>query len=706
MQLFGGGPSNQRRRTRYRSARSVQRAPDVPTHLVTRWTNSKIALVTIGALVLGTTTILPIIILEQTTTDPNNFKAPVSIHDLLSKSADLEVEFKHKGIELLKKAKGALHVHLPEGQIHPEELQNSYLGKRSGTEDTRKNDLDLEADSQLEDEEHPRHRQKPKQDIDQIEITKAQPKHPIEEKQPTKQKHPIEEKLTSESKPLIAEKQPTQHSTQLARGVSGLPLSQTPSLIGAKPGHIDCDVNIDDIVYWNDPQGRRDQDFVSPFATPFSTESSSQKYYLTFEPDPGGWNNIRMSMEIIFVLAAVTGRVLVLPPKAPFYLLGTGAQNARSFGSFFPLDHPQFAKRVEVITMPEFIEREGSRLLELSESDVESIKPVAEMCLHNQDSDISCEKLYPHLREVGHQPPMNAQFQDCLVFDEDYFKGNDISEDAEQRIKRFCGERKIHYYDKEMHEPQLLHWDASNHDFRLLNHFYAFLYFTNPAIDNFYKRFVRDFLHYKDQIYCAAGKIVHALNAEGREWSSLHIRRGDFQYKKVKLPAEEWYENTKEVWHKGEILFIATDERNKTFFDPLKEHHDLRFLDDYWDMARLGDLDKNFLGMIDTIVASHGRAFAGTWFSTFTGYINRMRGYIGHSMTNSWYSFLERKDAMQEWRFPEPNYPAREWPIGWVAIDGDEVIEHEGEPVMEQISQNIEVAASDASKRMVGAYFV
>ena len=663
MQFLGQAPSSQRRRTRYRSARSVQRAPDVPTHLVTKWTTTKIALVTIGALVLGTTTILPIIILEQTTSDPNNFKAPVSIHDLLSKSADLEVEFKNKGMELLNKARGALHVHLPEGPIHGEELQSNDLNKRSSKED-----LDLEADNQLEDEEHPLHRRKSKKEVDQ--------------KEPVKQQ-----------KIFATEKTTT---TKLARGVSGLPMSQTPALVGARPGHIDCDVDVDDIVYWNNPQGKRDQEFISPFATPSS--SSSKHYYLTFEPDPGGWNNIRMSMEIIFVLAAVTGRILVLPPKAPFYLLGTGTQNARSFGSFFPLEHPEFAKRVQVITMSEFIEREGTNLLELSESDMEAIKPVAEMCLHNPDSDISCEKLYPHLRDVGYQPPMNAQFKDCLVFDEDSFQGKSISEDAQQRVKRFCGERAVHYYNNEMHEPQLLHWDASSNDYRLLNHFYAFLYFSNPAIDNYYKRFVRDFLHYKDQIYCAAGKIVHSLNAEGKEWSSMHIRRGDFQYKKVKLPAEEWYENTKEVWHKGEVLFIATDERNKTFFDPLKEHHELRFLDDYWDMARLGDLDKNFLGMIDTIVASHGRAFAGTWFSTFTGYINRMRGYLGHSMTNSWYSFLERKDAMQEWRFPEPNYPAREWPIGWVAIDGDEVIEHEGEPVVEEMDVTVE---DDSTKRKV-----
>ena len=107
---------------------------------------------------------------------------------------------------------------------------------------------------------------------------------------------------------------------------------------------------------------------------------------------------------------------------------------------------------------------------------------------------------------------------------------------------------------------------------------------------------------------------------------STIVRRGDLQYKKVKISAEEWNKNLNDTWKENEIIYIATDERNKTFFDPIKEHHDVKFLDDYWDMAGLGDLDPNYMGMIDTIVASRGRVFGGTWFSTFSGYITRMRG--------------------------------------------------------------------------------
>ena len=82
----------------------------------------------------------------------------------------------------------------------------------------------------------------------------------------------------------------------LSRGVSGLPMEQTPALVGAKHGTITCPdgTNMDRLAYWNEPQGELDVSFVSPFAP--QTQSSTKlkdRRYVTFEPDRGGWNNIR-----------------------------------------------------------------------------------------------------------------------------------------------------------------------------------------------------------------------------------------------------------------------------------------------------------------------------------------------------------------------------------------------------------------------------
>jgi hypothetical protein len=40
-----------------------------------------------------------------------------------------------------------------------------------------------------------------------------------------------------------------------------------------------------------------------------------ERRYVVFQPDTGGWNNIRMALEIVIIFAKVTGRILVIPPK-------------------------------------------------------------------------------------------------------------------------------------------------------------------------------------------------------------------------------------------------------------------------------------------------------------------------------------------------------------------------------------------------------
>ena len=67
-----------------------------------------------------------------------------------------------------------------------------------------------------------------------------------------------------------------------------------------------------EFVYWQDiPQ---DSQHISPFHRKRKGHTDREQY-LTFEPDNGGWNNIRMGMETILALAFAMGRTLVLPPE-------------------------------------------------------------------------------------------------------------------------------------------------------------------------------------------------------------------------------------------------------------------------------------------------------------------------------------------------------------------------------------------------------
>jgi hypothetical protein len=66
-----------------------------------------------------------------------------------------------------------------------------------------------------------------------------------------------------------------------------------------------------------------------------------EQKYVVFEPDRGGWNNIRMAAEVAMLFAHITGRVLVMPPMIVFYLLWKNKKeqdNRSTFDMFFDLN--------------------------------------------------------------------------------------------------------------------------------------------------------------------------------------------------------------------------------------------------------------------------------------------------------------------------------------------------------------------------------
>ena len=71
-----------------------------------------------------------------------------------------------------------------------------------------------------------------------------------------------------------------------------------------------------EVIYWKVVPG--DIAYESPI-TPH--HGIHHDRYLTFESDQGGWNNVRMGIEVFIVCAHAMGRTLVLPPAQNLYLL-------------------------------------------------------------------------------------------------------------------------------------------------------------------------------------------------------------------------------------------------------------------------------------------------------------------------------------------------------------------------------------------------
>jgi hypothetical protein len=154
-----------------------------------------------------------------------------------------------------------------------------------------------------------------------------------------------------------------------------------------------------EMVYWKDLP--LDNEFVSPF------RSSERRQYLTFEPDGGGWNNIRMSMETVLALAFATGRVLVLPPSQKMYLLG---KNDFSFADFFPL--PAIAKEhagLEIITMSQFLQETFGTLRDSTTTNGDGVIAYPPLNKTDWDGDLNGIKgqLNPWLQRTANNPDWN-----------------------------------------------------------------------------------------------------------------------------------------------------------------------------------------------------------------------------------------------------------------------------------------------------------
>jgi len=463
-----------------------------------------------------------------------------------------------------------------------------------------------------------------------------------------------------------------------------------------------------EMIYWSDIKS--DAEYVSPFKKHNDAKKGSATQYMTFEPDGGGWNNIRMAMETVVVMAHAMGRTLVLPPAQGMYLLRKerGKQNIHfSFADFFHLESiSREHDGLDIITTEEFLLREAmTGKMRKKKSGEVSFPPNNRTNWDGEDP----VPLKEWLREVTVTPlwkpeeclalfPENAGHETDDDFSSIFDKMNAnkgpqssnkepvaVTASMEERMSQtIAGRKKLCIYNEEMQEAHILHFMCYHKmKVRLLTHFYAFLFFEDWKQQLWEHRFVRDHLRYIDELQCAAARVVGAVrdiakknsdNPNG-EFDTMHIRRGDFQYKMTRLEGPELYEKSKDWIPEKTVLYIATDERNKEFFEPFKKHYDVYFLDDFKHLFK--GLNTNYYGMLDQLIASRGRTFVGTYYSTFTGYINRMRGYHadqdkleGHELGKiQSYYFTNSQTAMINFTPLSRPFWAREYPVAWRDID-------------------------------------
>jgi len=471
------------------------------------------------------------------------------------------------------------------------------------------------------------------------------------------------------------------------------------------------------VRYWKKQFVEKDC-YESPLST--RTLPYSKQKYVVFEPDRGAWNNIRMAAEVAIVFAHATGRTLVLPPSSErWYLLDMNTKKKRKdmrrehhgnpkhsdegrFDKFF--NFTKTRETMNVITMSEFFERMAIPGHLKKPSPIQTVTDLKAQ--GPPGSRIGW--LWKYLEEATYLRTWEPG---------KFFIGLNLREPRDRptapNFKRFTRnvtdrltEMRAHgramiEYDSSMHNEQVIYFPGDyRREFRILTHFYTYLYFQDEHREHFYKRYVRDRMHYIDDIFCAAGRVLRMIHEdaarisgipnevsmdpitgggntnEGPTFFAYHIRRGDFQYKNTRLPAATILGATKHLLdaysNRTRLLYIATDERNASFFDPFRDHFEVRLLGDYFQRAGLQHMDGNLIGMVEQVITANAHTFVGTYASTFTGYITRMRGYYRDGRYNRSY-YTTKKDMyhLQKKRGIVGPFWAREFETAHMQIDDD-----------------------------------
>jgi len=359
--------------------------------------------------------------------------------------------------------------------------------------------------------------------------------------------------------------------------------------------------------------------------------------YVTHEIDLGGFNNIRQGFEMVLACVLLTGRTFVLPPPRGWYLINWGPQtrgrkddgrpgwdSVSRFEDFFDLE--QLKKFIPVITTAEFLELERERLNIPAEFTAESVahgfttekydrwlrdQPFTKMLTHwNPNKYVVC---WPSVAAACSQEKLDKLPEGGRVF---------------------VNNRRMVEHTQEEMDATVLHFPMDNDKaWRYLGQVATLVLFESAAQDRTWKAFYRDATVYVPAVYDIASRIIAGLGGFGT-YAALHVRRNDI-FKDVHIPGAKTAENIANVLQPGEKLYMSTDEMSKGFFDVLShdaggERQVLRWHDFVKAGGAVdpGEVSYRLQGLIEQVVCAGSRIFIGTWLSTFSGFIGRLRGYM------------------------------------------------------------------------------
>ncbi|XP_022779799.1 uncharacterized protein LOC111321237 [Stylophora pistillata] len=360
--------------------------------------------------------------------------------------------------------------------------------------------------------------------------------------------------------------------------------------------------------------------------------------YLSYQPPGGGWNNQRVAFENAVILAKLLNRTLIVHPLAPHQEI-LRLKRSRKMSAGYEIYNMLPADKLLPL----------SRVIDLKE--LSKLLPVKEVISSHQQF----VKDYQHLtwRQVCHNSLVGI-WVDAIPEKKDkekwrllrqYMDSNLPSPGELPLYRRICT-KELKQFDNSSFRPVWGIWDE------LLDKTEEMLYFSEGSLYNrellfFDKKTVLSihdwtmrFVHFAPDI---RKRVMAVLRTIGLPFSAIHVRRTDHPSSSG-VGQEFWLKRLKvrDALNLTKTLYIATDEQNKTWFKPFTdEGYSLFFPEDFHAHLRFESENLAFvqdlLGLCEQLICAYADHFVGSYYSTFTMYIKRLRKQF------SWKSRMLRK---------------------------------------------------------------
>lgn len=352
----------------------------------------------------------------------------------------------------------------------------------------------------------------------------------------------------------------------------------------------------DKILLSNVDQERTDYIYNAKWKFPHLLKHyNGEKGYLFFQPWPGGFNNIRMSLEQAVCLAYLTNRTLILPPTYDMYLL----EGQNNLEDFFDLDNIG----IKSIDFKDFCSLTQPPLT------LDTLKSTSKVL--NYDSVINVINF--------EKVPVPNKFT----------KGRSVinSEDL-------FDDSRIIFLDK-----------------NLLGSFDQSIYTKHETS---LKQLIGKYITYRNDLRDIAWQFINFIG--DKSYYSIHIRRNDFQYKDLFISGEEIFNNIKGIIPEGSKLYIATDSNDENLLSFLKEKYQVILYNDLKNQLNLEDFNINWVPIIEQLICSRGIKFIGNDNSTLSSYIYKLRCYMNDIEDKKYYLNTSPKQDYSELFLEDPQY--------------------------------------------------